>query len=105
MPDLTTAEMEAMRPAFLEALAKSQRAADKENIVKIAGDLARNASRMKYLALAASCISGDGMPGEPERSNCVGYLLDIMEYLGGITADQGDKLDFKVREVFEGAQL
>lgn len=77
---------------------------DIASLEKLVSDLARNASRMKYLALAANCISGDGMPGEPDRSNCVGYLLDILEYLGGVTADQGDKLDYAVREAFEGAQ-
>lgn len=78
--------------------------ADIAGLETLASDLARNASRMKYLALAANCISGDGLPAEPEKSNCVGYLLDILEYLGGVTADQGDKLDYKVREALEGAQ-
>lgn len=75
---------------------------DLANLERLVADLARNASRMKYLALAANCISGDGMPAEPERSNCVGYLLDTLEYLGGVTADQGDKLDFKAWEASKG---
>lgn len=101
---ITTAEMDAMRPAFLEALAKSRRAANKETISKLASDLATNASRMKYLAMAADYIAAGNAPGEPERGNCVGYLLDILEYLGGVSAEAADRFEIVVSEAFSEVQ-
>jgi hypothetical protein len=69
----------------------------------LAAEIARNASRMKYLAMAANCISSGSGLNESDQMNCVGYLFDTLEYIGGATADAADDLGRAVSEALEGA--
>lgn len=57
-----------------------------------AQEVAVHAARMRYLAMAALCVNGGGRPAEPDRSNCVVYLLDTLTYLGEQTEDWAQRL-------------
>lgn len=104
MSDPTTTEMDAMRPAFLEPLAKSRRAAAEKHVSNLAFELGRMVTRVKYLAMAATVVADGCAIPEPERGNCAGYLLDLLEYLGGQTEKASESLQTAIDEAFEEVQ-
>lgn len=76
--------------------ADEKRAASARVAGTLASEIARNASCMKYLALAASCIAGGSTPAGIERENCVAYILCTLEFLGDATEAAAEALERNV---------
>lgn len=67
-------------------------------LTKDAGELAQNAARMQYLAVAANLIeSGSDVGNDLERQNIVMYLLSTIEELGKIAVAQAEGLEHDLR--------
>ena len=82
--------------AEASAAADKKRAAAAKNAGTLAADIARNAARMRYLAMAVSCIADGSSPTGIDRENCVGYLLCTLEFLGRVTEEAADALERNV---------
>ncbi|MFA6312329.1 MAG: hypothetical protein WC681_12680 [Sterolibacterium sp.] len=78
-------------------------AATARNLGILTSELATYASRMKYLAMAASSIASGSTPADGlERENCVAYLLDTLEYLGDMVEGAAQNLEHATSKAFEG---
>lgn len=62
-----------------------------------AGNLYRHVARMRYLALAADSIENGSCPTGRERSECVGYLMDTIQYLGERAGYEAERLEKLVK--------
>jgi hypothetical protein len=76
-----------------------------KNLDILTSELGTYASRMKYLAMAANSIASGSPPAEPERENCVAFLLDALEYFGDLTEHAAQNLNLATQKAFERASL
>ena len=80
--------------------------ANARNLDILTSELATFASRMKYLAMAASSIASGSTPADRcERDNCVVYLLDTLEYLGDVTEAAAENLERATEKAFAGESV
>jgi len=89
-------------PSILAEAQAPKSALVNSNLDILADETSRFAARMKYLAMAVNSIADGSSPAEPERGNCVAWLLDTLEYLGDAAHDAAENLEQSIRRVMKG---
>lgn len=97
-----TATVQKIRSILSEATAANPAA--RSNLDILADETARFTSRMKYLAMAISSIADGSAPADPERTNCVAWLLDTLEYLGDMGHAAAENLERSIHRVMREGQ-